>query len=276
MNFIIKTGNRILQFIDYQVVPFFGRLCNSKNKYVNVIYYHDIVRDEGFSYMRTNISVFKQQMEWLVSKGYETLRFDDLDDDSIRFKKGRVLIAFDDGWRSNYTEIYEYMKEKGLKYNIFLTMGEIGINPEYLTWDMVREMHKSGLCGFGAHTFTHPDMSDINKINFNHEIKDADALFEKELGYKPVDFCYPFGYYSEDSNLYLERNSDYRHIYTSKKMYSYEQNGCVVFGRNGISTDYPIHYFKMKAKGYTNWHKLYYDHFFSHILDFYHRFKHSK
>ncbi len=125
--------------------PLIGRMMLQNNIYVNVIYYHDIVRDKGYSFMRTNIGVFKHQMEWLAKNGYETLRFDDLNVDTLRFKKKRVLIAFDDGWRSNYTEIFEYMKSLGLQYNIFLTMGEINNNPEYLTWDMVREMHDSGL-----------------------------------------------------------------------------------------------------------------------------------
>ena len=223
-----------------------------RNKFINVFYYHDIVRDNGYSFMRTNIDVFKHQMEWLVSKGYETLRFDDLNEETLMFKKKKVLIAFDDGWRSNYTEIFEYMKSQGLKYNIFLTMGEINNNPEYLTWNMVREMHESGLCGFGAHTYTHPDMSDLNKICIDKEVNQADKLFEKELGYQPIDFCYPFGYYSEESNLGLEVKSQYQRIYTSQNLFSYSQNGRIVMGRNGISTDDSEAEFQNKVKGYEN------------------------
>lgn len=263
-------GKKILLFVEYHIVPFGGWLFNSKNKFVNVIYYHDIVHDDGDSYMRTNIDVFEKQMVWLANNGYETLRFDDLDDEHIRFKKKRILIAFDDGWLSNYTVIIDMMKGLGLKYNIFLTMGEIGNNPEYLSWDMVRRMHESGLVGFGAHTFTHPSMADLTKIDFNHEVKDADNLFEKELGFRPADFCYPFGYYSEASNIQLERESSYKHIYTSEKLYSYEQNDCVVFGRNGISTNYPMHYFKKKVKGYANWYQVYDKCFYQILLKVYH------
>lgn len=270
MSVIKKVGYSLLKIVEYHIIPFFGMLCNSRNKYVNVIYYHDIVRDEGDSYMRTNIDVFKQQMFWLFNKGYETVRFDDLDDEHVRFNKKRILIAFDDGWLSNYTEIFGLMQELGFKYNIFLTMGEIGNNPDYLTWELVREMHNSGLVGFGAHTYTHPSMADLTKIDFKHEINDADELFEKQLGYKPIDFCYPYGYYSEASNFQLEKKTSYKHIYTSEKLYSYYQNGCVIFGRNGISTDYPMLYFKKKAKGYANWHQTYFNHFYRHILNFYH------
>lgn len=277
MSIIIKFGNRVLRFIDCHIVPFVGWLCNAKNKYVNVIYYHDIVVGEGFSYMRTEKDVFIRHMNYLADNGYETLRFDDLDSDSKQtFEKKRVVIAFDDGWRSNYTEIFDFMKLKNLKYNVFLTIGEIGNNPEYLTWDMVREMHESGLVGFGAHTYTHPNMAVISAIDYHHEVNDADEKFEQELGYRPVDFCYPFGYYSEESNLCLENQSNYQRIYTSKKLYSYQQNGRVVFGRNGISNDDPMRYFIKKVKGYANWHKLYHDHFIKHLLDFYHLFKHTK
>lgn len=257
-------------------MPFFGWLFISKNKYVNVIYYHDIVHDEGDTYMRTNIEVFTGQMLWLSKNGYETVRFDELDGEHIRFKKKRVLIAFDDGWLSNYTEIFDLMRRLGLKYNIFLTMGEIGNNPDYLTWDMVRKMHNSGIVGFGAHTYTHPSMADLGLVEFHHEVRDANDLFEKELAYKPVDFCYPFGYFSEDSNHSLEKMGSYKRIYTSEKLYSYEENGCVIFGRNAISTDYPMHYFKKKVKGYSNWYQVYNNVFYQKILKAYHFMKNRR
>lgn len=270
-----KLSNISTGFFYHFVAPVFGCLWNGKNRYVNVIYYHDIVHDDGFSFMRTNIDVFKRQMEWLNREGYETLRFDDLDEEHIKFRRKRVLIAFDDGWRSNYTEIFDYMKERGLNYNVFLTVGEIGVNQEYLTWDMVREMHESRLCGFGAHTYTHPDMSDLSKVDFDKEVNKANSVFEKEMGYYPEDFCYPFGYYSEESNLRLEKESIYKRIYTSKKMYSYEQNGRLIFGRNGISTDDTDGVFQRKVKGYMNILKVYEDSIYNPILKLYHKIRKS-
>lgn len=264
---------KFLKLVEQHIIPAIGRLFNYKNKYVNVIYYHDIVHDEGYSFMRTNIDVFKRQMEWLKREGYESLRFDDLDEKHIKFCKKRVLIAFDDGWRSNYTEIFDYMKGQGLKYNVFLTVGEIGVNPKYLTWDMVREMHASGLCGFGAHTFTHPSMGDLEKIDYQHEVVEANEYFYKELGYHPIDFCYPFGYYSEESNLILEKESSYSRLYTSKKMYSYEQNGKIVFGRNGISTDDSMSVFRKKVKGCMNFLKVYEDHLLNPFVALYHKIR---
>ena len=49
-------------FIDI-VIPFLGKLFLKKNKYVNVIYYHDIVSGEGYSLMQMNIEKFKRKRE---------------------------------------------------------------------------------------------------------------------------------------------------------------------------------------------------------------------
>lgn len=250
--------NFIKKIIYSYCIPFAGFLCHSKNKYVNVIYYHDIVSGPGQSYMKTNFEVFKQQMEYIAAKGYTTLRFDDLDSaESLRYASDKVLIVFDDGWISNYNEIYDLMRDLGLKYSIYLTVGEIGANPDYLTWDNVRRMHEEGLVGFGVHTYSHPDMSNLELIKKELEFDRAENVFEQELGYKPMDFCYPFGKYSASSNSYIVANRNYQRIYTSDMMYTYCQNGKLIFGRNAISNDESFWLFKAKLKGYFNvWRTL--------------------
>lgn len=240
------------------LIPFVGRLNVGKNKFVNVIYYHDIVKGEGQSFMQTNIEVFKKQIQYIADNGYKTLRFDELDDkDNLKFEKKKVVIAFDDGWLSNYTEIFEFMKSLGIKYNIYLTIGEIGKNPDYLTWDLVRQMHDSGWVGFGVHTFTHPHVADMKDIDPQLEFVQANEVFQKELGYEPLDFCYPYGDCSKKAHEYLTTQTNYQRIYTSTMMYSYEQNGRIIFGRNGISNDETFGVFRAKLNGYFNvWKSL--------------------
>lgn len=249
--------NPIKKLIYNYSIPFLGRIFHYNNKLLNVIYYHDIVKGEGQSYMRMNIDIFKRHMEYIASHGYKTLRFDELNDDTIRYNPKTVLITFDDGWKSNYTEIYDYMKSLGIKYNIYLAVKEIGFNSDYLTWEQVKKMHDEGFVGFGVHTYTHPDMSDINKIDPKIEFEKADSIFYEKLGFQPLDFCYPFGKYSEESNEYIVKHTAYTRIYTSRMMYSYLQNCKVIFGRNGISNNDSFRVFKAKLKGYFNvWRKF--------------------
>lgn len=232
-------------------VPMVGRLFRRKNKYINVIYYHDIVQGKGYGSQKTNIDIFKKHIQYLKDKGYRTYTFDELEN-NVEYSNKSVLITFDDGWRSNYTEIFSFMKEMKIKYNIYLEVGNVGNNEEYLTWDMIREMHTSGFVGFGAHTFTHPDMSDISKIDVNLEFEKANKKITEETGIIPKDFCYPFGKWSEASNKYIIENTDYERIYTSSMMFSYEQEGKIVFGRSSINGERPLKVFVNMVKGNYN------------------------
>lgn len=233
------------------ILPAMGALCRKKNKYINVIYYHDIVKGEGYGSQKTNIELFKTQMQYIKDRGYTTLTFDELED-NCSYCSNAVLITFDDGWVSNYTEIFNYMKDMNIKYNIFLEAGNVGSNPEYLTWDMVREMIESGIVGFGAHTYTHPDMSDISKIDPQKEFFEANKKITDETGIIPRDFCYPFGKWSPSSNDYIVKNTDYTRIYTSDMMYSYTQDGKIIFGRSSVNGDRSFGVFKNMLKGNYN------------------------
>ena len=250
--------NTIKSLVYNYLIPAIGKLKLSGNKFVNVIYYHDIVKGEGHSFMQTSVDVFKRQMQYLADNGYKTLRFDELSDkDNVWFEKKKVVIAFDDGWLSNYTEIFDFMQSLGIKYNIYLTIGEIGNNPEYLSWDIVRKMHDSGLVGFGVHTYTHPHVADMSDIDPELEFVKANEVFQQELGYEPLDFCYPYGDCSEKAHEYLTTKTNYHRIYTSTMMYSYKMNGQIIFGRNGISNDESFEVFKAKLNGFFNvWNSI--------------------
>lgn len=247
--------NVIKKIIYSDLIPLIGRTFKSHNKYVNVIYYHDIVAKDcdGETYMRTPYNLFKAQMEYIKSKGYETLRFDDLTNSKCREKNNRgILICFDDGWKSNYTMIFDLMKSLGLKYNIFLAAGKIGNDPEYLSWNDVNVMHKSGLVGFGAHTYTHANLADLSDKNLKHEINDANELIHHSLGIEVNDFCFPYGAHSPETLKYFVDNHPYDRIYTSDMDYSREKSGVIVFGRNGISCTESMSVFRNKLRGNYN------------------------
>ncbi len=205
--------------------------------------------------MRMDYKKFKEQMLYLYNNGYETIRFDDFDNtDNLKFNKKRILIAFDDGWVSNYKEIFSLMSTLQLKYNVFLTIGKIGRDERYLTWDMVRSMHQSGLCSFGVHTYSHIDASSISVSTaaYEKEIIFANDIFTKELGFRPNDFCYPYGKYTEHSNKALLSNPVYERIYLSDPRFSYKVSDYIFWGRNGIAEDDSFTIFKNKCKGFYN------------------------
>lgn len=236
------------------VIPFLGLINKKRNKYINVIYYHDIIPEKGLSFMRTNKELFFRQMKHIVQKGYKTVRFDDFANDKtlINYNHKKLLITFDDGWKSNYTEIFQFMKSNDIRYNIFLEVGKIGFDPNYLTWEQIKEMHESGIVGFGAHTYSHPNMSNVSDYDIKKEIYEADSVIEEKLGFKPLDFCFPFGAYSTESLSQIASTNQYKRIYTSDMAYSYAKGDVMVMGRNGISNEESFSVFKKKTAGYYN------------------------
>lgn len=253
--------NAIKKFIYSNIVPAIGAITANRNRYVNVIYYHDVVDGPGESYMKINIEKFKRHMFYLRDHGWQTIRFDDLqsnDDCRIDSGRKRVLITFDDGWRSNYDAIFEFMNNNGLKYNIFLETAKIGNDPNYLSWDLVRKMHQSGTVGFGAHTFSHPNMADVTALDLDRELTLANDIIRRETGIEARDFCFPFGAYSADSIDKIRRYGLYDRIYTSDMRYSYPIGDTLIFGRNAISDAESFGVFKAKLKGRFNvWHLLF-------------------
>jgi len=245
--------NFIKKFLYKNVIPLVGKFCVRKNKIINVIYYHDVVKSHGDSYMRIELDKFKEQMRYLVDHGYKTFTFQELDSvDTLKYNKKNILITFDDGWLSNYTEIFEFMKERGLKYNIFLAAGSINNDPEYLTWDMITEMHKSGICGFGAHTYDHVVMNNLDTIDMQRQIQETNALVEAHIGYKPKDFCFPKGVYTTQTLQTMLETTPYTRLYTSDMDYSYVVAEKIVFGRNAISNEESNNIFINKVRGYYN------------------------
>lgn len=234
-------------------IPWLGKIKKKNNKYINVIYYHDIVRDGGKGAQYTDIEIFKQQMKYLQDKGYTTFTFNELDNKSIlEYNSKNLLITFDDGWISNYVEIFDYMKSMGLKYNVFLQVGVIDRDEKYLTWKMVKEMYSSGIVGFGAHTYTHVAMDDLTNVDLSIEIEEANRIFCNNLGVRPADFCFPYGKYTIESRDTIINTSEYKRIYTSDMRYSYSIGERQIFGRNSINNDESFHIFKNKVKGYYN------------------------
>ena len=245
--------NFLKKIIYCNVIPTIGVCLRGKNKFINVIYYHDIVDGEGMSFMKTPIELYKQQMEFIARKGLKTYTFDELTNPKCQQqRKGGILITFDDGWESNYSMIFNFMKSLGLKYNIFLAVEKIGVDPDYLTWEQVREMHRSGIVGFGAHTFTHCNMESLDEIDLDREIHHANDIIKENLGIEAKDFCFPYGAYSSASINSIIAENVYDRIYTSDLNYTTDRNGILIFGRNGINCNESMAVFKNKLNGNYN------------------------
>ncbi len=104
--------------------------------------------------------------------------------------RNQIALTFDDGPDPKYTPaILDVLREKHVPATFFV----IGLNADLhpaLLQRIVNEGHE-----IGNHTFTHPDVSQVNREQFRLEVNATERLFEARLGRRSLLFRPP---YAED------------------------------------------------------------------------------
>lgn len=181
---------------------------------VPILMYHD-VSYLGKGYSKTP-EVFRQQMQELKDAGFHTVTYAQLVD---FVEKGTplpdkpIVISVDDGYQSNYQYLYPILQELDMKAEIALIGGAIQYSDWGLKWSEVREMARSGLVSFQAHTDQlHADQTaEGGRLGVLKapgeawrdyvELLGADTTailnkIERYTGTRPVAFVYPRGKWS--------------------------------------------------------------------------------
>lgn len=131
-------------------------------------------------------------VDWRHDDG-NYLRIDDLHF-VPRPDTGRVMIQFDDGYETDYTEGFPVLEEYGYPAVSFVNPGRIGVDGR-LDLSQARELRDAGWA-VGNHTHSHPDLRSLSASEQDAEIRRGKAWledhgFERGARY----FAYPFGGY---------------------------------------------------------------------------------
>jgi peptidoglycan/xylan/chitin deacetylase (PgdA/CDA1 family) len=110
------------------------------------------------------------------------------------FTRGRVSLAFDDGWRSTLENGLPILNAAGLKSTQFVITGYLTGDQNYVSGAEVLQMFAAGH-EIGSHTRTHPHLPTLTDGQKREEIIGSfDDL--TNLGIAPVvSFAYPYGEY---------------------------------------------------------------------------------
>ncbi|MFN3336035.1 MAG: polysaccharide deacetylase family protein [Thermomicrobium sp.] len=136
---------------------------------------------------------FQAQMDWLAQHGFTPITLSEL----AALRAGLlsapphpIVLTFDDGYRDFYQNAFPILRAHGFHATIFVITGFVG-QERYLTWDMIRELDRSGLVEIGAHTVHHPDLTML--AHPESEIRDCKDALEHVLGHPVTVFAYPAG-----------------------------------------------------------------------------------
>ena len=194
-------------------------ITNSISDENNIKYYSG---DEGIlslmyhrfnehKYPSTNIqmSVFNEQINIIKDSKY-------IFSDPKTFKKNfslpktnkEILITIDDAFLSFYLEAWPYLKKNKIPFVLFVSTEPVG-KKGYMTWEQIKEVEAEKFTIIGHHSHSHEYLVDNDNDFFISDIKKANEIFLKNLGYIPNLFSYPFGEYSKFMRDYISQNFDY-------------------------------------------------------------------
>ena len=192
---------------------------------VAVLGYHDFSETQPETEMRIRTSKFRKQMETIRQLGIQVISLEDFS----AWKRGdkelpekSILLTFDDGWKSVYTDAFPILKEFGYPYTLYLYKNYVDGGGKALTTPMILEMIKAGAT-IGSHSVSHPYPITVKSFRkkgadpydafLRKEMGESKRFLESKFGVKISSYSYPGGFLTEEM-LPLGKEFGYSHLFT--------------------------------------------------------------
>lgn len=151
---------------------------------------------------------FERQMQWLRRHNYRVIPLRQMMQMRLsgRLPPPRsVVLTIDDGYRDVLSVAWPILQRLGFTATIFLVTQPVGATNSWdstgelcerdlLSWDDARVLLDGGV-EIGAHTRTHPRLSDHSAAEVGDEIRGSWQDIRQNLDIEPTAFCYPYGDY---------------------------------------------------------------------------------
>lgn len=177
-----------------------------------ILLYH-LVANETYGlndYLFVKTDAFEAQLQAIEKSGAVSVFADELE---AAGDKKCVVLTFDDGYESVYTNAFPLLKKYGIKATVFLISDTIGAEG-YLTRTQIREMEASGLVRFGSHTKSHRMLTELNANAVRQELNSSRTELNLLLRRPVKAVAFPNGAYTEET-LALVTECGYTYAYTT-------------------------------------------------------------
>jgi peptidoglycan/xylan/chitin deacetylase (PgdA/CDA1 family) len=158
-----------------------------------ILLYHHVDTNGKDSRYFVEPAMFEQQMQWLYDHGYRTITISTLIDvikNGGEIPERPVVITFDDGDVSVYTNAFPIMQKYGFVGVFYLISRRLG-GTGVVTVDQVRTLLQAGW-EIGSHSQTHVDLT-LDHSVINAEMAGSRTDLETTFTVPVNTFAYPYG-----------------------------------------------------------------------------------
>jgi peptidoglycan/xylan/chitin deacetylase (PgdA/CDA1 family) len=142
--------------------------------------------------------LFAAHLDAMQEAGYTTITLYELVAylvNGVPLPEKPVIITFDDGYRDTYANAFPLLKSHGMVATFFVITDFMDEErPEYLTWDMAREMLAAGM-RIESHGRNHVSLLDKDRDYLVWQALGSMETIQYELGVRPRFVSYPAGEY---------------------------------------------------------------------------------
>jgi peptidoglycan/xylan/chitin deacetylase (PgdA/CDA1 family) len=154
--------------------------------------------DSRYPSTNTSLEVLRTEFEYLKSNGYKVVPLSTLAK-ALREKRPVdpkwVVLTIDDAYASFYEKGLPLFREFRYPFTLFVPVEAIDRGyRDYMNWDQLRETLRYG--EIGLHSYGHPHLVSMTPEAVREDTRKALASFEKELGFRPLYYAYPYGEYN--------------------------------------------------------------------------------
>lgn len=174
---------------------------SEKNDGFRALMYHSVTNGflkEDYYQVTVPKEIFAEQMSFLYENSYHVLSCEEIVNilgEGKRIPERAVCITFDDGLKNILTNALPILEKYHFKATSFLTVDFVTRNQNFLSWDDIKSLFKSGIFSFGSHSFSHKKLIKLGLGELDKEIGESKKILEDRLGIPINLFAYPFGCY---------------------------------------------------------------------------------
>lgn len=193
-----------LFFVVLSFIPIFNIQAADIATNIPIFCYHRITTNPISEYDLTPAQL-ESHFQYFKSNGYQTITVGQLLEYQKKpalLPKKTLVLTFDDGTKSHYTEVLPLLKKYGFKGTFYIFPNSTyGSKKRWLSWEEIGELVKAGM-DIGSHGLTHPYLTARNGLNeeqykvwLDKELVQSRKMLEEHLKIQVKTIAYPFGLY---------------------------------------------------------------------------------